>query len=929
MTQSNRVSFLSLILLLCSFYASAQTISGTIADTTNKKDVSNVVIALLKPVDSTLFKFVRSDKDGKFELKNIIPGKYILMITHPIYADLLDDITVPADGLNLKSVSIIPKSKLLQELIVKSTAAMRIKDDTTIYTADSFKVSANANVEELLKKLPGIQVDKDGKIKAMGETVEKVLVDGEEFFGDDPGMAIKNLRADAVKEVQVYNKKSDQAEFTGIDDGKTKKTINLKLKVDRKHGYFGKIDLSGGTKKNIDNRYNNNILLNSFKGKRKIAGYFLNGNTGQDGLGWNDQEKFGGGDENFSLSADDDGNVNFNWTGGSTDDEPYVDTQNGLFKNNNLGLQYTNKWNDKRSLSLSPKYNYQDYTNTIKSFTQTQVKDTLLNNNAMENIHVNKKTFKLNAVYDIKIDSFNILKITAKTSIYNTQSQSYRTSRNTSGQDSLNNTSDNQTTTDTDKQLFDAAVLYKHKFKKLRRTFSVNVDWYTLNTTGTTFLKSDNEIYQHGIVTTSEKYDRQKDYNKKTQLIVTKMIYTEPLSKTFSLEVNYELSLNSGKNNQTTHSYSPISNKYDEMVDSLTNLFDQKITTSKPGFKISYNSKKLKYSFGSGIGITRFDLMDRTFNKDYVRNYTNFFPSANLNYDYKSGHSLRIGYNGNTRQPQINQLQLLRNNDDYFNQYLGNPLLKPSFSNNLYLNHSSYDFIKESSIYEGLSFTQTSNAITDSRTINATTGKTISEPMNTNGNFSFYFYSGIDFKIKKLDLHIGGGPRANYSHSTEIINGENNVSKNLSTSISIYLSKSKDKKYDINFSNTFTYNSNSTQQFNRVIKYNTNELTFDGTVYIHKVWAIKSDISYYLRQKTVQFQDNLSNQLWNARLQRTFKKNEFTAYFAIKDILNQNTNISRSFYSNTLSSITNERLRQYWLVGFTWDFKNKTSAAAK
>jgi hypothetical protein len=149
------------------------------------------------------------------------------MITQPFYADLLDDVTVTAEGLQLNKVSVIPKSKLLQELIIKSGSPMRIKGDTTIFTADSFKVSANANVEELLKKLPGIQVDKDGKIKAMGQTVEKVLVDGEEFFGDDPGMAVKNLRADAVKEVQVYDKKSDQAEFTGIDDGKTKKQSTL------------------------------------------------------------------------------------------------------------------------------------------------------------------------------------------------------------------------------------------------------------------------------------------------------------------------------------------------------------------------------------------------------------------------------------------------------------------------------------------------------------------------------------------------------------------------------------------------------------------------------------------------------------------------------------------------------------------------------
>ena len=926
MIQRNHVILSCFFLLFFSLAASAQNISGIITDTTNKKNVDNVVVAILKPVDSTLYKFVRSDKDGKFELKNITPGKYILLVTHPVYADLLDDVDVPASGLNLNSVSLIPKSKLLQELIVKSTAPMHVKGDTTVYTADSFKVSANANVEELLKKLPGIQVDKDGKIKAMGEAVEKVLVDGEEFFGDDPGMAVKNLRADAVKEVQVYDKKSDQAEFTGIDDGKTKKTINLKLKDDRKHGYFGKIDASGGLKKDIDDRYNNNILLNSFKGKRKIAGYFLNGNTGQDGLGWNDQEKYGSGDDNFSLTADDDGNVNFNWQG-SNDDEPYVDTQNGLFKNNNVGLQYSNKWNDKRSLSLSPKYNYQDYNNTIRSFTQTQIADSFFNNNAVENIHVNKQTFKLNAVYDIKIDSSNILKITAKTNIYNTQSQSYRTSENTSKSGLINNTSSRQLSTDADKQLFNGDLLFKHKFKKMRRTFSVNLDWYSLNTTGTNFLKSDNEIYTGGVVSTSQKYDQQKDYDKGSNRLLTKMIYTEPISKLYSLEINYELSLNKGKNDQTTHSYSPITNKYDEMVDSLTNLFDQTITINKPGFKISYNSKKLKYSFGSGIGFTNFDLKDRTLGKDYVRRYTNFFPSANLNFTYKSGHNLRFGYDGNTTQPRIDQLQLLRNNDDFFNQFLGNPLLKPSFSNNFNLSHQSYNFIKESDMYESISFTQTTNAITDSRVINASTGKTISQPVNTNGNYSFNLYSGMDFKLKKLDMRIGAGPRGSYSHSTEIINGQNNVSKNLNAGFSIYLNKSKEKKYDISLSNTFTYNSNSTQQFNQAIKYNTNELNLDATVYIKKVWSIKSDINYFLRQKTIQFQDNLNNELWNARLQRTFKKNEFTAYFAIRDILNQNTNVQRSFYSNTLSSITNDRLRQYWLVGFTWDFKNKTAAA--
>jgi hypothetical protein len=913
---------------LAGFVATAQNITGSVTDTTDKKQVSNVVIAILKPVDSTLIKFTRTDKEGKFALKNVPEGKYILMMTHPAYADLLDDITLTDKGLELNNLAVLPKIKLMQDLIIKSGGSMRIHGDTTIFTADSFKVSANANVEELLKKLPGIQVDKDGKIKAMGETVEKVLVDGEEFFGDDPGMAVKNLRADAVKEVQVFDKKSDQAEFTGIDDGKTKKTINLKLKDDRKKGYFGKIDLSGGLNKDFGDRYNNNILLSSFKGKRKISGYFLNGNTGQDGLNWQDNDKFGG-EDNFSISADDDGGLNFNWQGGNSDDEPYVDTQNGMVKNNNVGLQYSNKWNeDKQNISFSPKYNYQDYLNTKRTFTQTQVADSFFNENALENIHVKKETFKLKAIYDIKIDSLNSLKLTGKLNAYNTESQSYRTSTNTAQSGKINNTSLRDLNTNSDKLAYTGTLLFKHKFKKLRRTFSLNAEWNVLNNNSTSFLKSDNEIYTDGVISFSQILDQQKDYDKSTKQFLAKAVYTEPLSKKYSLELDYEVSIGNGKNNQTTYSFSPISGKYDEHVDSLSNSFDQRITVNKPGFKINYNYKKLKFNIGSGVGLTSFDLMDQTFGKDYKRNYTNFFPNANLTYAYKSGHNLRFYYNGNTTQPRIDQLQLLRDNNDYFNQYLGNPLLKPSFSNNFNINHQSYDFIKDFYLYQGLNFTQTSNAITDSRIINSSTGKTISQPVNTDGNFNFNFYGGGGFKLKKLNIRVDLGPNAGYNHSTEIINGLNNVSKNLNAGFRIYLNKAKDKAYDITLNNNFNYNSNSTQQYNTKIKYNTNETGLNATYYLKKVWSLQSDFNYFVRQKTPQFQNNLSNKLWNARLQRTFKKDEYTFYFSVRDILNQNTGIERNFYSNTLSEVRNDRLKRYWMLGFTWNFKNKAAEPA-
>jgi len=200
------------ILFLFSFSVFSQkaNISGVLTDGSEKTPVYNSVVALLTPKDSILYRFTRSDKKGNFNLKNVKAGDYIVMTSHNQYADYTDAIIVSETEKNLGTIALLSKINLLREVVIK-TGSIRIKGDTTSYRASDFVVSANANVEELLKKLPGIQVDKNGTIKAMGETIQKVLVDGEEFFGDDPGMAVKNLRADAVKEVQVFDKKSDQS----------------------------------------------------------------------------------------------------------------------------------------------------------------------------------------------------------------------------------------------------------------------------------------------------------------------------------------------------------------------------------------------------------------------------------------------------------------------------------------------------------------------------------------------------------------------------------------------------------------------------------------------------------------------------------------------------------------------------------------------
>lgn len=919
---------MSVFLLLLAHSATAQTISGKIFDSTNKINISNAVVAVLKPVDSVLLKFTRTNKEGIFDLKNVPEGKYILMITHPLFADYVDDITTTAAGLQLNTVSFIPKSKLLQEVIVKSGSPIKIKGDTISYTADSFKVGPNANVEELLKKLPGIQVDKDGKIKAMGEQVQKVLVDGEEFFGDDPGMAVKNLRADAVKEVQVFDKKSDQAEFTGIDDGKKQKTINLKLKDDKKKGFFGKIDAAGGLQKSIDNRYNSNNMFNSFKGKRKLSAFLLNGNTGQDGLSWQDNEKFGGENENISMDMDENGGVNFMWRDGNSDDEANINTQNGFINNNNAGLHYSNKWNDKRTLMISPKYNRQLYNNKQTTFTQRQVGDTILNDNSVLNQDVNRYNFKNNFTYDVKLDSNNSLKMTLKANFYHTESTEDRVGESRSSTEILKNRTQRFFQQNSDKNAITASAIFRHKFKKARRTFSVNADWSRLNTNSDNLLKANNLSFADGLPSYNQQQNQEIEIDKTTKNLTTRAVYTEPLNKKLSLELAYELSYATGINNQITNSYSNASGKYDDLIDTLSNNFEQLIVTNKPSAKVSYNFKKFKFNIGSGFGITQFDFKDITYNQDYKRNFINAYPAASLNYTYKPNHSVNLTYNGNTAQPTLNQLQPLRNNNDYFNQYIGNPDLKQSFTQSFNLSHNSYNFIKDLWMYQSFNIRNTYNSITNSSFINLDSGKTITQPVNTNGNIYMNLWSGLGFKLKKINTNVNIQPNFNYSKFADVINGKTSFSRTLNAGMGLYISKSKEKKYDISIGNDFAYNRNTTSQNSLINSFYTNTLSLNTTVFYKKIWSLTSDYNFYARQKTVQFQNNLTNHIWNAKMQRTFKENEFTAYVLIRDILKQNIGIDRSFYGNTTTEVRNQRLRQYWMIGFTWDFKNKGSKAA-
>src|SRR4030095_5195518 len=292
-----RLTAVIALLLIFSLSVIAQTgsIKGQVRDTSEKKPLANSSVSILRKTDSVLVTYTRTKEDGTYSFKNIKPGSYLLLITYPKFADYIEEIDVKDDqSISLATTNLIRKSELLKEVIyTQKLGAIRIKGDTMEFKADSFKVMEGANVEALLKKLPGIQVNSKGEITAQGEKVQKVLVDGEEFFSDDPAVVTKNLRADAVDKVQVFDKKSDQATFTGIDDGEKQKTINLTLKEDKKKGAFGKARVSGGS----PDKFENEGMINLFKGKRKLAAFGTMANTGKSGLNWQDADKYGAGEQ--------------------------------------------------------------------------------------------------------------------------------------------------------------------------------------------------------------------------------------------------------------------------------------------------------------------------------------------------------------------------------------------------------------------------------------------------------------------------------------------------------------------------------------------------------------------------------------------------------------------------------------------------------
>ncbi|HEX6168530.1 MAG TPA: TonB-dependent receptor, partial [Chitinophagaceae bacterium] len=592
---------LLLLFIASSAFSQSQTLKGSLKDTSENRVLVNTVISVLSKKDSVLVKFTRADKDGNFKIQGLKEGSYILMVTHPYMGDYFDNIEIKADApADLGNVHLTPKSKLLSEVIVKSGSPIKIKGDTLVYTADSFKVRPGANVEELLRRLPGITVDKNGQITAMGERVTKVLVDGEEFFGTDPGIATKNIRADAVQEVQVFDKKSDQAAFTGIDDGVRDKTINLKMK--KMAGYFGKVELGGG----LPDKYDNSAMANFFKNKRKVAGYGIMSNTGQTNLDWQDAQNYGGAASNMTSGVTDDGGMYISFDGGG--DENYYGGRNGIPQNWNAGFHFSDKFNkEKNSFNSGYKYSKVIAPGLTKTFSQTFLPNTdPWSSNSTSDNRTSTNKHAANMTMEFNLDSNNSLKWTSR---FNNNSSlaevNYATEMLDEQGDFINN-STRKSKTNTDKNNVTSSLLYRHKFKKLARTLSINTDFNWTSAKSEGILYSLNNYYKNGVLNERDTTDQVNITDNVNNTLSSRISYTEPLRKDFYMELTYGFTYSNSKNDRLTNIKS-LNGKYEEMVDSLSNFFIFNRIQNTPGISFRLNKKKHNLTFGGAVDFNQFE----------------------------------------------------------------------------------------------------------------------------------------------------------------------------------------------------------------------------------------------------------------------------------------------------------------------------------
>lgn len=920
-----------LVSLFYTSQAQTSTIEGQILDGSDKSPIIGVGVLLLNERDTTLTSGAATDLDGNFKLQ-ADQGKYRLKISYLGYKTRTLSLELTAEGKNLGSIALEQEAIALNDVIIEGRQIRSIqKGDTTEYNANAFKTNPDATVQDLISKMPGITIE-NGTVKAQGETIQKVTVDGKEFFGDDATMALKNLPAEVVDKIQVYNRLSDQAQFTGIDDGSSQKSLNIVTKPGKNNGQFGKVYAGYGT----NERYQAGGNINSFKGNQRISVIGLANNINQQNFGSQDLLGVSGGNGGGGRSG---GTNRSGGTGGGSGSNPannfMTSQQGGINTTQSIGLNYTDTWGTKLNLNGSYFFNRTD--NVTANMLDRQYLLAEQSNqyygqkSGGSNLNLNHR-FNLRAEY--KIDSSNSLLITPRLSFQNNSAQNTLTGSTRTAGDTLLNESLNQNTSTNNGLTFSNNLLFRHKFNKARRSFSIDFGTSLNDKTGDNKLLARNNYYQNGSdsSTTLDQYSNTKT---KGYTLSTNLVYTEPIGSKGALQVSYNPSYTKNNSEKITREKDGTSEQYTVMDSLLSNSYDNTVLTQKGGGRYMWNDPKYNFSFGvDGQSVSLDGQQEFPRAMGTSKNFVNILPNAMYYYKFSKTSNLRINYRAQTDVPSVTQLQNVINNTNPLQVSTGNPNLKQEYSHSLSGRIRLSNTEKARALYAFISGTYTQDYIGSSTIIGTRTeelgngfvlneGSQLTRPINLQGywnsNALGTYSFPVDFMKSNLNLNAG----LTYTQTPSQINQDINFARTLTENLGFALGSNISEKVDFTVSSTgfYTIVKNSfrpqlnNNYYNQISGVKVNLMPWQGLV-LTSEW----NHTFYTGLGAGY---DINFVLWNAGIGYKFFKNRGAELrLSVFDLLDQNKSVTRNVTGSYVENSRTQVLTRYFMVTFTYNFRN-------
>jgi Outer membrane protein beta-barrel family/CarboxypepD_reg-like domain len=916
--------FTALFSLLAYTYISAQNlqVSGKILDE-KKQSITGVTVTISDSASSTkTLAYATSDIEGKFILKDLFPQKYILKITFVGYQDFVKIIDLNlAKNLNLDTIQLSQNSTELNEVLVKAKMATAIqKGDTLQFNAAAFKVNKDAAAGDLMSKIPGI-TNENGVLKAQGENVREILVDGKAFFGDDAAIALKNLPAEIIDKIEVFDKRSEQSQLTGFNDGNTSKTINIVTRPDRRNGKFGRASAGYGT----NETYSTNFNYNRFKGNRRYSLLGISNNINQ--LNFTNQDLFS---VNTGANSQRGGGGGLN--NPNANRTTFAGPTNGINVTNALGFNYNDNWGKKITVRTSyffNKINTETYRTSQRQYFLTNgntqfYKDTTRGQGVNYN-------HRLNMRLEYTIDSANSIVFTPQVSWQVNQPSSQSQSQNVLS-DVLLNKAQSRSVSDNDVVNFNGDLLFRHKFGKKGRSISLTTSLDLNNRDGLSFLMSENNFF--GTRPSKQNVNQRTNSFTDTYRLTGNLAYTEPLSKNSILQLTYNVSYNNNVSSRIVNRFNINNENYDRLDSLLSNKFDNDYFTQRVGAGYNfYKSKKFRLS--SIVALQKADLeSNQLFPKTNAvnRSFTNLLPTLLFEYQINTEKKLRFNYNTSTQAPSIMQLQNVINNANPLLITTGNPNLDQEYGHSLSARYTATNPTKASSFVALLSADYTLKPIGNSIFIadQPTTvegfflgkGAQLTRPVNLDNSYNVRGFVTLGIPVSPLKSNFNLNTNLGYAALPGLVNNQVNYSYNSTISQGVVIGSNISENVDFTLSYTFNFNNveNSLRpQLNN--KYYNQTASVKGNFTLGKGLVIQTDLTH---QQYTGLADSFNQQftLWNmAFAKKILKKQAGELKLTVFDLLKQNTSIARNTTATYLEDVNSLVLQQYFMLSFTYTLR--------